>query len=388
MSQRWYDFLTGNKWESLLTSSVDLNTELFVGRQYKTAKGETKYKYTSFYSHQALWDHLLKLDNHERTFNEVAPALRAQKLRFDIDMEGQYNVPLAFKIIGYIIAATAYVLLPYNVILNIEKDVLIFNSNSKTKPKTSYHIIIDNYCFSNFLVIEFIANKIFEYIPSEYLEYLDRGVYTRNHMLRIYRNCKVGEALRIKRLTRKFMYRKIPIETVIPFKETPELDSDFDFYVFEHSLITWTFYCAKVPVILPLPPTKEITVTDKGIEYAISVFQKLDKENIFTVDEARMESNFIPLKRACPSLCMVCDRIHESDNASVLIFGKNIYFKCWRNTDKRKIGSLDNPDYIESDDESAGNSENDESEDEENKGFERPRFEMLNTMRKLTEMTI
>jgi hypothetical protein len=341
MAIRWYEYLSGNKGDSLLGGAVDIANELFIGKQYTNKEGEKKYKYAVFSDTYDFWEYMLKTSEENRTFNEVSPALRAQKLRFDIDIDNIYDINLAFRIIGYLIAATIIILLKYNVILDLEKDVLIFNSNynGENKKKTSYHIIIDNYSFANFHVIAYLASLIFEYVPNSLISYVDKGILTRNHMLRIYRNIKVNEAFRIKRLTTKWIYRKTLIETIIPHPKSTELDSDYDFYILEHSLITWNFYCTKVPVLIPLPPAKEITVNDKGIEYAISLYEEFDKEGIYHIDESRIDGNFIPLNRNFPAYCKICNREHNAIGAYLYINEIGIYFKCWRDKENKiKLG--------------------------------------------------
>ena len=371
MAVRWYDYLTGadrskeddpeNKGTALFSGPVDIASELFVGKQYINKDRKKKYKYAVFSSTYDFWDYMLKQSDENRTFNEVTPALRAQKLRFDIDIDNIYDIELGFKVIGYLVAATILVLLDYNIVLDLEKDVLIFNSNLETKKKTSYHVIIDNYCFANFHVIVYLASKIFEYVPSSLQKYVDKGVVQRDHMLRIYRNVKAGEPLRIKRLTSKWGYRGSLIETFIPYPKSEELDSDYDFYLLEHSLITWTYYCKRVPVLLPLTPRREITVNDKGIEYAISLYEKFDKNNVYSIDENRIEGNKIDLVRNFPAFCSICNREHESIGACIIVDDKGVYFKCWRNMTKSINLGSSSKEYLEEDSDSEVESKNSSS---------------------------
>lgn len=373
MSIRWYDYLSGNKGsgggESLLSGPVDISNELFIGKQYLNAEGKKKYRYAVFSSTHDFWEFMLKTPESLRTFNEVSPALRAQKLRFDIDMDKIYDPQLAFRVIGYIVAATILVLIRYNVILDPVKDILIFNSNSKVegKEKTSYHIIIDNYSYANFHVVVYLASLIFEYIPNSLLKWIDKGVYTRDHMLRIYRNVKVNESFRIKRLTPRWIYRGNLIETFIPHPISTELDSEYDFYLLEHSLVTWTFYCQKVPILVPLPPPKEITVTDKGIEYAISLYDKFDKDGMYHVDEDKIEANYIPLVRNFAGFCKVCKREHDSIDAYLVISDKAVYFKCWRSKKGSiNLGNFDGKGYIETNNDDKSDESGDDEREEIN----------------------
>ena len=114
MSIRWYTHLSGNKGDSLLSGPVDISNELFIGKQYLNAEGEKKYSYAVFSNIYDFWEFMLKTPEDKRTFNEVSPALRAQKLRFDVDMDDIYDPFLAFKLIGYLIKYLLKSLTPSN----------------------------------------------------------------------------------------------------------------------------------------------------------------------------------------------------------------------------------------------------------------------------------
>lgn len=40
----------------------------------------------------------------------------------------------------------------------------------------------------------------------------------------------------------------------------------------------------------------------------------------------------IRLKRIYPSMCVICNRVHTSDNAYIILNGENIEFRCYRNS--------------------------------------------------------
>lgn len=51
-------------------------------------------------------------------------------------------------------------------------------------------------------------------------------------------------------------------------------------------------------------------------------------------------TSVVELRRVSPSVCIVCRRLHESDNASVVITQTNVEFRCRRNTSTSLIYKL------------------------------------------------
>lgn len=338
----WYNRLVGKGPEVLLTSAVDLHNDLFIGQQYMMKDmDEPKYRYACFSSHIEFQRYMEKQPLIKRTFNEVVPGDRARKLAFDIDISGMRDEETAMIIVNSLLKATIKVFSKLEITLRPKKDIFLFESNRENK--TSYHIIISNYCFANCRVTEYLFEKIIKKVPADEAEFVDNGIYSRNHMLRIMGNHKV-DSKKNKTFVPEFVFDGRPIEN--------KTDSDD---LFEHSLLTWTFNCKKIPIILPVEITPEIEVNDRDVRRALTLFKKSDLSELYEPDMERSENNGIYLKRIMEGFCKICRRSHTSNNAFIWINKESVFFKCFCTKKQNiKLGSLKKTtDDDSSDDESS-----------------------------------
>ncbi len=317
MSIVWYNRLVGKGPDVLLSSAVDLHNDLFIGQQYVMEKiGEGKYRYACFSSHIEFWNYMEKQKFDRRTFNEVIPGDRFQKLRFDIDIDGAKDEEAAWIIINSLLKSTIKIFKSLGYELDLEEDIFIFESNRETK--TSYHVIVSNFCFANCYVVKYIFDKILKKIPADEAQFIDPGIYSRNHMLRIMGNHKV-DTRKAKTFVSEFTFNGEKVKN----KADPD-------DLLEHSLVTWTFNCEKIFVDLPIDIVPEIEISNSAIKQALSFFRKHSLNEYYEPDLDRSENNVVYLKRIEKSYCQICKREHDSENAYLWINKNAVYFKCYR----------------------------------------------------------
>lgn len=60
-------------------------------------------------------------------------------------------------------------------------------------------------------------------------------------------------------------------------------------------------------------------------------------ENTFYIYKFNQNKNIVNINRKKPSLCYICNTIHDSENAYLLFDVNKVYFGCYRNNNKTKI---------------------------------------------------
>lgn len=333
----WYHRLVGKGSDVLLSSAVDLHNDLFIGQQYLMETiDEPKYRYACFSSHIEFWNYMEGQPLDRRTFNEVVPADRFQKLRFDIDIDGVKDEEGAWVILTSIMKSIIRIFKRLGYSIDLSEDIFIFESNRENK--TSYHLIVSNFCFASCYVVKYIFEKIMKKIPADEAEFIDPGIYSRNHMLRIMGNHKV-ETRKVKTFVLEFVFEGKKIKN----KADPD-------DLLEHSLITWTFNCQKILINLPTEIVPEIEISNSAVKQALIFFKKHSLDEYYEPDLDRSENNVIYLKRIEKSYCKICNREHNSENAYLWITEDAVYFKCYRATKGSfPLGKLEKGEHDDSD---------------------------------------
>jgi hypothetical protein len=298
----------------------------------------------------------------ERCFYEVIIGNTFQKPYFDLDIpfrEISSNEGLNFEDAKILVLQLVDAIRKVYDKIKYE-DIMVFSSNSnnnvkdlisdyynktiipKTTPKKiSYHIIVDNWYLLNNEENEAFCNKILEYI-SKNKNFIDNKVYKKIQQFRLYKSHKY-KSDRVKELD--------PISKwICPIK--PISDNHLFSMIIGGSLITNTSYCSPLPsfkkvTIIYNEKIKNTNISDKKIKEAIELYSKKegykslnDKEFPFKFQQCI--SIFIILKRLAPSMCKICNRIHESENPYLFIKKNNVFFNCRRSNRSLLVGSLKN----------------------------------------------
>lgn len=234
-----------------------------------------------------------------------------------------------------------------NVIINVASDELrliypyLYNINyivvdsSKYDPithrgKLSWHIIFYDYCFPNYRCAKEFAEKVKRALQLlEDIEpmaivgrYIDMGLYSRNHYLRLPGSHKINDPTRVC---------KIYISDPCPITY---------YQAFDYACISSCKKCVllmddhkaatnndtDVPIVLPSNVKQSLVTTIESLYNGAHKFRS-------------MHNNVMSFNRIMPSYCQVCDRNHYNDNTLYAILDVkqcNIYVKCSHNREKGK----------------------------------------------------
>jgi hypothetical protein len=289
------------------------------GGLYETEKPEDgiiirygPYLYRWFAQIDDFVEKYLVLDIEDRTCFEVIPPNTWQKLRFDLD--GDFPDEMIDHLCQAIVAMFERV---YEIILIPDEDILIFRS---TGEKKSYHIIIDGYAFSDNIQCKTFAEKIITILP-QYRDFIDDSVYSTNQNFRIFLSTKVGQN-RYKIFVRKWYIDGRKYESYL--KD--------DRNILLASLIVNTDNCIRLDNIdVPSLRVGEGFSVDSGdFGHLMNIY--CDKNNIdrdaFVLRDVR--GNMAYFNRQKPTMCPVCERVHDNENIRVYIVDSIGYVNCMR----------------------------------------------------------
>jgi hypothetical protein len=316
--------------------------------------------------------HTKKIPKDRWYFFEYILADQIQKLYFDIDVDiekliklrlitipedpnhckeilDNFSTSLVSSLAGRIV--TVFNERKYH--LNIEKQILVFNSNSESKR--SYHIIVDGYAVSNCEENYALAQQVLEPFPSYVLEekLIDPSMWSSKQQFRLYQSQKPGSG-RPKIFVDKWKFGDYLIEYKWPEISVPdEITRDAVRFttLFQASCITNTESCIIIPIILTNNPkrnkfwghhtheneydeedTKELT-SDKIID---AICERVDKKmfSIYRLERGKIIGPLITLSRrqelvGTEIYCTLCKRTHKSNNAFLRVSKDGIvYFHC------------------------------------------------------------
>lgn len=270
-----------------------------------------------------------------------------QKIRFDIDIPKdkcppeQFTLECAENIINDIIWAYDNLFEK----LNICKDLCILSSNGP--DKYSYHIIINRYAESS-KHVKYICDKIIEMTKvrgEKYSDFIDGQCYNSLQHFRLPFNYKPRSGRKLEFLE-NWNYNGFNVTH--EYIEKPDDELHKILIQFRESLVGYvdTSTCKHNKIDLP----EEISQKEKA--------KIIDKKNLaFDVDSAVdfladdmnnytircIQGDLIILDRIKPSICMICERVHEKENPYLQILGNKqvVLFHCRRSPGKyKKIGML------------------------------------------------
>ena len=223
-------------------------------------------------------------------------------------------------------------------------DIMIFNSHGE--EKRSYHVVVDNYCFTNSSGNRNFFNEILKTYPEEFKFALDSSMYKSIQAFRMFESHKWGAPERIKKIDylSKWMH---PLEN----NEDMEISNDHMKYLtFYSSLITNTSYCEILPNYGTMEEKKvfdEVFFEENEILNALLLCAKNEGCNSFENGNfpysiREVKGGLIVLKRLRPSFCKLCNRSHENENPFLTIKkGDNsVFFNCNRRQDEEKTSIL------------------------------------------------
>lgn len=295
-----------------------------------------KRAYAVFENPATLFRHIKYLPDDSKNFHEVILAWSCQKPRFDIDMtkdklvEGENLEETGQKAVEMLLESIIKVMAQDNATVDIERQVILTSSHSSTKR--SFHLILHEWMHTDHVEAGAFYEKVLaESEDPKFLQrFLDPGIYSANHCLRLLHNNKLGE-FRPKKLMTQFMFRG-QLWQHRPRRHTtnPKLH---EFILFYESLINYTCYCEMMPVYQKkISYNIDIDLADGSVKRAMTLLaQDLGVELTELPFEIReVKGGLIDLHRLRPSLCKICDRVHEVVDPFLLVLETEFYFHCRR----------------------------------------------------------
>lgn len=308
-----------------------------------------KMNYAIFENPADLFRYIQSQPNKSRNFHEVILGYTHQKPRFDIDMtqdkllEGETLDSSIQRVIDLLLESIIKILEQSNITLDLEKQVILTSSNSDIKR--SYHLVLHELVHVNHLEAGAFYRKVVDESedPTFLRRFLDGGIYSSNHSLRLLHNTKANE-YRPKVFEKSFTFRgKIWNHTPRRQTNNPKLQ---EFILFYQSLINYPCYCEVMPLYCEdyssRPP---IELPDgavaRGLKFLAADMEIDVKDLPFEIINVR--GCVVDLKRLQPSYCKKCDKVHEHVDPYLIISESEFYFHC-RRVDKgiknsRHIGS-------------------------------------------------
>jgi hypothetical protein len=208
----------------------------------------------------------------------------------------------------------------FNIDLDISQ-VLIYESHSE--QKRSYHVVINNYAFIDNANCQAFYDYIMVECPELFCKFID-NLYSSLQNFRMLYSQK-HDSGRIKK----------PFSGKLGRFDIPEQSGDYNDKM-KNSFITYIENCAILPDIKVIKPINHIDLDPNISEYDIET--KI-RSLIPDCMEIKSEENYsYHLKRISSGYCVICDRVHEHENALICYQDGQIIYRCWR--DKRKYVCL------------------------------------------------
>lgn len=304
------------------------------------------------------------LPDEKRCFFELIFGDRPQKPHFDLEIEIEKieikTQEVLIEMGNKLLDTFLNIMIPlfeetYHQTLNLETDVLIFQSHGN--KKRSYHVIVDNYSHCNNLEAKAFYQLVIQKIPDQFKPFIDSSVYSKKQQFRMIGSQKKGSG-RIKSHIPSWKYQDREITYCM--REKPHNIRHYYVLMFEASLISYTNNCKP---LLDLIPKQEKNKKD-GFSYQEDQGD-LSKETVKEIFEllklmAGVKngdlSNFpyrikevigslILLTRLCPSRCRICNRIHEHENPFIVVYNdkegfRKARFYCRRSNKGLSLGYL------------------------------------------------
>lgn len=207
------------------------------------------------------------------------------------------------------------------------EETALFTSSTRDykegKSKISAHFVIPKYSWESPLHLKCFVYKYILPNLGDFAEYVDKQVYSSQHNLRILGSLKGSR-------------RKITQRVSIGYNKEDSLDC------LQCSLITFCDDAIKLSMGDEMQSMESKTLsTDQLKEYGIDiqrVYKALGEvnswgESVFSADRITEIGGRVKvhLSRRQKSYCVICNRVHEHENAFLIATKEEIFFKCLRN---------------------------------------------------------
>lgn len=317
---------------------------------FRNKEGKPIRIYAFFDSYLEFFDYMQKIQPADRAFYEIIFGELPQKPHFDIDIDasnfnGLYpgeDIETASEILREaIITACIEVLAKNMVMLDLEKDVLLYSSHGP--DKRSYHLILNNKCHDGNkeakAFYDAVMTKIRTITGNKYLEFVDKSVYSPRQQFRLV-GCQKPGSERPKVFYEKFWYQG-KLYTHIYNEDVTDIIMKKLTIIYE-SIISFTSGCAFLPSLIPPKLLNQNNLGDFPdldgpiAEHCMIMLREKMAFCPFSIKEIR--GHLILLRREAPSQCPICRKQepHENEHPYMFIIGGKVYWDCRRSTDDTK----------------------------------------------------
>lgn len=203
------------------------------------------------------------------------------------------------------------------------------STNRRSIRKISYHIVVDGLYVKDIYRNKRFANYVQFMFKKDYPDLdclMDMGVYSVNQLFRLC-FCRKNGTQRYKRLI-PYTINGVPIE----YKNIKNNR------ILLHTMVS---YVDKQARKLPIKNDRDFTWSMDDIpdiDDPEDIYGKyIDYCSINNYIPLRFRStknNIIYLDRQTPSICPVCSREHDHENAYLVYTGSRILFRCYRNNEE------------------------------------------------------
>lgn len=344
----WFYHLVPQEDKKFLMGSVPDYQQKFLVSGRLPGANKPIITFAAFDSYLDFLHYLLPIPKSEWNYFEVILGNKSQKFYIDVDLNEtvlpsgenleQFSSDLLTNLIEKIIHTFRNILkLPFE----LSKNLLIFTSHSAIKK--SYHLIVDGYCVSNHTENAEILKYILEDMNTKYItgnqnkKIIDISMYSKIQQLRLFGSQKPNSN-RPKVFQEKYYFRNTLIQyDLSDIPDDPRLQFNA---IFQRSCVTFTSYCQKI--LVKQTEYREETPgykswAEKGAFENYAIFPTAVKDALKLIDTtvwdiAEINDGLITLRRKISAKCLICDRVHDNENAFVSVDQKmgGVYFYCWR----------------------------------------------------------
>lgn len=261
-------------------------------------------------------------------FEELCQGERFRKPVLDIECEDmQVN---AQELEAEILDALLKTLEAKDVNISIEQDLWI--ATSHREKKYSWRIIVDGHFHRDSYDARAFALQVAEHVRPEWRVFIDKGVYSDKHRLRLI-NCRKFEGNTYFRLKENFMLRGALVQHKFP--EVPESSEHKTIMEFQAMLITFVNGCKPLPIYGEAPLEKKYDDADISEDMVKEAYEmvKFNLRELWCYKKASTQGGMILLQRTRPEMCKLCNKKHESENAFITFSvggNREVLFYCRR----------------------------------------------------------
>lgn len=355
----FYFFVPNNETLSLIEATPDYSARFLVCLHLDNPgkKGSTK-MYASFKTYLDFLTYIRDIPHEYWNFFEYIMENQRQKPYIDIDLHEDYVPPgypggieaFAQRLLNLLISRIVEVFQQKKLPFEISRNILLFSSHGQTKK--SYHLVIDGYFVWNNRENADCIAEILKGIPREFIQtkeknnIIDLKLYSSKQQFRLYGSQK-AKSRRPKIFIPRFKVNDVWYQHDLPetrgMSEPQKSLLEFS-YIFQKSCITFTSNCQPISSPLtPLGPSVPSVPSEIDSETLKKVLEllpsKLNSE-VWGISDRNEESgrDIIHLRRKKPAYCVICDRIHDHENAFVSVSRMgDISLHCWRAEESKGI---------------------------------------------------